>query len=180
VKRVVFNEVTKTAVLDAFAAARESITSSSKRISHAVPRLPRRLTCRRCCGATPGSRSLARPVRRIAPGLRAGSRDRGVQVARVLDDRGRVPDRGGQTFTARLPISMASASSASISIPRPSGALPPIPSAPPASPSAEIDSRQVRRNPTRHSHLDLQQEASRKLGWPPAARCKSPSASMKA
>ncbi len=35
-----------------------------------------------------------RPIRRAAPDLRARSRDRGVQVARILDDRGHLHDRG--------------------------------------------------------------------------------------
>ena len=58
-------------------------------------RLPRRLHTVAGVVAQASGQPLGgpRPVRRAAPDLRAGIRDRGVQVPRILDHRGRVQDR---------------------------------------------------------------------------------------
>ena len=58
-------------------------------------RLPRRLHVVAGAVAQASGQPLGgpRPIRRAAPDLRAGIRDRGVQVPRILDDRGRVQDR---------------------------------------------------------------------------------------
>jgi hypothetical protein len=73
VKRVVFNEVTRNAVVDAFT-----------NVAGAVAQIT---------GQPLGG---SRAVGGAAPHLRARSRDRGVQGARILDGRGRIHDRGGR------------------------------------------------------------------------------------
>ena len=126
----------------------------------------------------PGSRSAGRVQSvALAPDLRARSRDRGLQGARILDDRGRLlRPRPGRRFTARLTHldgkrldrfdldSEAKARAAADAILRAAGFA-----------VAEIERRQVRRNPfPPFTTSTLQQEASRKLGFGAAARCRSP------
>ena len=97
VKRVVFNEVTRDAVLDAFRNPREIDHRAGRGLSGAPrARLSGRLHAVAGAVAQVAGQPLGRPraVGRAAPDLRARSRDRGVQAARILDDRGRVPDRG--------------------------------------------------------------------------------------
>ena len=101
VKRVVFNEVTRNAVVDAFRRPREidrelvEAYLARRALDYLVgftlsPVLWRKL---------PG-KPLGRPgaVRRITPDLRARSRDRGLQAARILDSRGHLHDRARTEF----------------------------------------------------------------------------------
>ena len=106
VKRVVFNEVTKSGGAGSVRPSARDQPRTGRRLSGAPrARLSRRLHAVAGAVAQAAGQPLGRPraVGGAAPDLRARSRDRGLQGAGILDDRGRVRDaRSGDRFTARL------------------------------------------------------------------------------
>ena len=169
VKRVVFNEVTKNAVLEAFRRPREidhelvEAYLARRALDYLVgftlsPVLWRKL---------PGSRSAGR-VQSVALRL-VCEREAEIEAFKsreVLDDRGRVPDRGGPDLHRPIDPSRRQAPRPLRSRHRGQGTR--RRRCHPGRPGfavTEIDSRQVRRNPfPPFTTSTLQQEASRKLG----------------
>ena len=97
VKRVVFNEVTKQRGARRVPAAARDRPRAGRGLSGAPgARLSGRLHAVAGAVAQIAGQPLGGPraIGRAASGLRARSRDRGVQGARILDHRGRVQDRG--------------------------------------------------------------------------------------
>ena len=149
-------------------------------------RLPRRLHAVAGAVAQAAGQPLGRPraVGGAAPDLRARSRDRGVQAPRILDDRGRVPDRGRATASppaSRISTARSSTSSTSTPRRRRRRRRRRDPARPPASPSPRSSTARSRRNPPPpFTTSTLQQEASRKLGFGASRTMRSPSGSTKA
>ena len=97
VKRVVFNEVTTRRGARRVPQPARDRHRAGRGLSGAPrARLSGRLHAVAGAVAQTAGQPLGGPraVGRAAPDLRARSRDRGVQAARILDGRGRVPDRG--------------------------------------------------------------------------------------
>ena len=172
VKRVIFNEITKPAVLDAVAHPRELDQRAGRRLSGPPrARLSGRLHPLAGAVAQAAGQPLGRPraVGGAAPDLRARSRDRGLQAARILDGRRRVPaPPRRRRFTARL--THLDGKQARQVRPRQRGerarARPSARSQRRAFAVAAVERRQVRRNPPPpFTTSTLQQEASRKLGF---------------
>ena len=104
VKRVVFNAITKAAIVDAFANPRDAESGADRRLSR-PPRagLSRRLHAVAGAVAQAARQPLgrSRPVRRPASDLRPRDRDRGFPLAGILERQGRVPHRARRDLRSR-------------------------------------------------------------------------------
>ncbi len=170
VKRVVFNEVTKTAVQDAFNHPREldrelvDAYLARRALDYLVgftlsPVLWRKL---------PGSRSAGR-VQSVALRLicERESGDRSLQAARILVGRGRVRRRPRASASPRASRISTASGSTRFDLPNEQAAREAADAIARAAgfAVAEIERKQVRRNPPPpFTTSTLQQEASRKLG----------------